>query len=291
MNICIIDIGSNTVKASIYSVIGKTHRREIAYKGNKEKLITYVDENKFMSEEGIRRLNSSLEGLLSFSEEHGCQKVFAFATASLRGVQNSEYIVESIFEKYSLHIDILSAEDEALCSLRGLLTDPEASQVKNGIMIDMGGGSTEIVLFENGKMPQINSLNFGCLSLNELSVSREELSKIIKKELLKCSYVKNSSCPLFLIGGTARAVLKIINVEKNTLSNNLRTDGIDFSYIADNMHNEKFIDFVKKVVPSRANTVFSGALAYSEIIKFIKPTAVIVSDSGVRDGYLERILP
>lgn len=291
MNICIIDIGSNTVKASVYSVIGKKHKKEIAYKGSKEKLITYVDENRIMSEEGIKRLCNSLENLLLFSNEHNCQKVFAFATASLRGVKNSDIIVEKVYNEYSLSIDILSAEEEALCSLRGLLSDPDVSQIKNGVMIDMGGGSTEVVLFENGKAPQINSLNFGCLSLNEMNASKDVLSKVINQELTKCSYVKNAGCPIFLIGGTARAVLKIINEKNKTVSNKLKKDGVDFSYIADNMHNKEFLSFVKNVVPSRVNTVFSGALAYSEIIEFIKPTAVIVSDSGVRDGYLERILP
>lgn len=291
MNISVIDIGSNTVKASIYNVIEKKHKREIAYKGNKEKLITYVDENKVMSEEGIERLCNSIERLLSFSEEHNCQKVFAFATASLRGVKNSEYIVDTVLKKYSLHIDIISGEEEALCSLRGLLSDLETSQIKNGIMVDMGGGSTEIVLFENGQLPKIQSLNFGCLSLNETNMSENELSEMIQEELKKCSYAKNANCPVFLIGGTARAVLKIVCESNKTSTKALRADGADFSYIVENKENEAFVNLVKNIVPTRVNTVFSGAIAYREIMKYIKPLSIVVSDSGVRDGYLERILP
>lgn len=296
MNVCVIDIGSNTVKASVYKISDKRIKTEVAFKGNKEKLITYIDSERKMSAEGINKLHSSLERLLTFSKEHNCERVFAFATASLRNVANAKEILELVYSQFGIEIDILSEEEEALCSLKGLLSDPDTSEVKHGIMIDMGGGSTEIVLFENSKSPLIKSLDFGCLSLSQNFFSegileKDKTASFIKKELLKCPYIRDANCPVYLIGGTARAALKLINIIKKQNTKTLKNDLSDFKIITDNLNSEEFISLVKKTSPQRVTTVFTGAIAYSEILKFIKPTKIFVSDSGVRDGYLERILP
>lgn len=296
MNVCVIDIGSNTIKASIYKVFKNRSREEIAYNGSKEKLITYIDENGNLNEEGIGRLNSSLSALLTFSEKYRCDKVFAFATASLRGVKNAKEILDIVLQRFDLHVEILSEEDEALCSLKGLLGDLEPSEAKSGVMIDMGGGSTEIVYFQNGKEPIIKSLKFGCLSLSENfdfedEIRVEKILSYVKNELNNCLYVKNVRCPIYLIGGTARAVLKVIN-ESNKLSlTRLKADGSDLSFIIENMKRQEFYDFVKSIIPARINTILAGTVAYREIVDFIKPSLIQVSESGVRDGYLERILP
>ena len=294
MNVCIIDIGSNTVKASVYKIISKSRRQEIAYKGSKEKLITCID-NGIMNDEGIKRLCNSLESLLSFSTEYKCERIFAFATASLRNVNNADDIIDIVENKFGVTIEILSEEDEALCSLKGLLSDFSMSGIDKGVMIDMGGGSTELVTFENGKMPKIRSMKFGCLSLIDDEFGKDNyeynIRKTVKKELEKCTFAKDIHFPVFLIGGTARAVNKILNVMDGTDKNNLRTDGMDFERIAREYNKPSFRAFLEDIVPYRQDTVVSGAIAYSEIINFIKPVSVSVSESGVRDGYLEKILP
>ena len=294
MNVCIIDIGSNTIKASVYKVLGKLRKEEIAYQGSKEKLITYIEEN-VMNDFGISRLCNSVEMLLKFSEEHKCEKTFAFATASLRNVKNAKEITDIVEKRFGLTIDILSEEDEALCSLKGLLGDFSISGVDRGIMIDMGGGSTELVVFENGKPPRISSMGFGCLSLINSEFGEpyyeDKVRKIVRQELEKCMFAKEIRYPVFLIGGTARAVIKILNALNIQNKTILRADGKDFEHIIHEYSKEYFQDLLQRAVPSRKTTVLSGAIAYSEIIKFIKPSSILVSDSGVRDGYLEKILP
>ncbi len=298
MKVSVIDIGSNTVKASIYKIYGKNRKKEIAYKGSKEMLIMHVNSNGEMSEEGVEKLFSALEKLISFSEEFDCEAIYAFATASLRKVKNSEKIKESAFHKYGIRIEILSETEEAVCSLKGLLSAPETSDVERGVMVDMGGGSTEVVLFENGKEPIIKSLKFGCLSLLGESYNDEvllkskhyDISKIVRRELDSIDFVERIGYPIFLIGGTARAVLKVRKYYKPTIKT-LRADGSDFKFIFENSESPEFLNFLNNVIPDRKRTVISGALAYYEIVNFIKPEKILISDSGVRDGYLEKILP
>ncbi|MBE6700763.1 MAG: hypothetical protein E7582_02600 [Ruminococcaceae bacterium] len=300
MNVCVIDIGSNTIKATIFSISKNRTKKTLSFKGHKAKLGLYkahTEDGVYLSGEGILVLCESVSDLISFAEKHNCDSVYAFATASLRGLLNAQEILDLLFEKYSLKVEILSGKDEALYSLKGLLSDEDTYNVKSGVMIDMGGGSTEIVYFDSGKTPKIVSLPFGCLNLYEEYVkdtipTDEEILKIenhVQKELKNCTFIKGINEPVFLIGGSARAVLKIVKTCVNR--DKLRSDSGDFTLVIDKMREEDFFNNAEKLIPGRTTTVTTGAVAYRTILNFIAPSSVTVSLSGVREGYLEKILP
>lgn len=300
MNVSVIDIGSNTVKATIFSLLENKKRTVIDYKGYKSKLVACVEEidgMRVMSSEGISRLNSSLKGLMDFSAMHSCERIYAFATASLRGIENTEEVLSSVKETVGLDIEILTGEEEAMCSLRGLLSDEITLGIKSGVMIDMGGGSTEVVYFSDGNEPLLKSLPFGCVSLYEKFVSGEiptaeeikAIEKYVAKELLGCQYAKNTECSMFIIGGSGRAVVKIVNGKKGNMR--LKADGSDFTAVLGRFSDKDFLASVEELIPGRSQTVCPAAVAYRTIASFVSPTSIFVSESGVREGYLEKILP
>ncbi len=300
MNVTVIDIGSNTIKATVFKINKKGVKTVLAYKGYKAKLITFiVEENgsRLLSEQGYERLEASISALIDFSCEHKAEIIFAFATASLRGVDNSAEIIKKINEKFDISIEILSGEEEAICSMKGLLTEIESADMSEGVMIDMGGGSTEIVRFANGHNPEIVSLPFGCLTLykdfvsGDLPTDKEidNIEKYVNKQLEKCNYVKELNCPTFLIGGSARAVCKVIYNDKK--NRNLRADGSDFTRVINKLRDKDFYFEAEKIIPERTKTISPSSVAYRCIVKYIKPSTILVSDSGVREGYLEKILP
>ncbi len=300
MNVCVIDIGSNTVKASIFELRKNRTAKALDYKGIKAKLVSFIDcieGKRVLSSDGEEVLNNAIQELLTFAASYSCHTVYAFATASLRGIDNANTVVSRIKERYELLIDILSGEEEAMCSLRGVLSDSDIGNVKEGIMVDMGGGSTEIVYFANGVEPTVVSLPIGCLSLYNGFVknnvpTEEEKTKIeayVSEQLERCRFIKNSSVSMFLVGGSARAVLKLVSRGSNKKT--LRADGMDFIRVTDMLSNEDFFKNADEIIPGRTTTVSPAAIAYYSIVKFSKPTSITVSDSGVREGYLEKILP
>lgn len=293
-----LDIGSNTIKISVFEKKGK-HWITTAFLGEQTGLIGYVEEAdgvRNLSDEGILALMSSLERLIAFSNEKCVEHLFAFATASLRGIGNIERIQKEVWDKFGIIIDVLSGEDEALCSLKGLLSDELCEGVREGIMIDMGGGSCEVVHFVNGLSPVITSLPFGCLSLTRDFMTfppkvdqTHKVREYVKSCFKACEFVSNLKCPVFLIGGTARAVEKLaFDVKPRSKKMMTLTD---FESIFVKMcEDERFRDTSKRLIPKRQHTVTAGASAYFELLKYISPSEIYVSESGVREGYLERIL-
>ena len=300
MNVCVIDIGSNTVKANVFSISSNGRREALDCKGCKVKLVASIAESdgkRILTDEGKRKLNDALEVLLDFSKSYLCQHVFAFATASLRNVDNASDVLCDVKTSFDLDVEILSGEEEALCSLRGLLSNDLAIGVREGIMVDMGGGSTEVVFFSNGTDPQLVSLPFGCVSLCEGFVKgnvptdseRSAIEAYVKAELSRCGYAHNRHCPMFLIGGSGRAVCKVVNGSSE--NNSLRIDGSDFLVVLDKFKEKGYFENADSIIPGRAKTVCPAAIAFRMITEFVSPSSLAVCDSGVREGYLEKILP
>ena len=278
-----IDIGSNTIKASVFEKNGM-HWKNSVYLSEQTGLVKYL-ENGILNEEGIVALCSALKKLVKFSLEHGADRIFAFATAALRSASNIEEIKKTVFCDVGIQFEVISAEEEALCSLRGLLLDERCEGIKEGIMIDMGGGSTEIVYFSNGKEPQIASLPFGCLSLTQNS---ENTSDLVLEELQACTFIKNSKIPVFLIGGTARAIAILIGYYNGR--NKTKYKISDFKLVCEKMTEDDFVNVCRNLIPKRVHTIVAGAVAMHEILKYISSDSIYFSDSGVREGYLEKIL-
>lgn len=294
-----LDIGSNTIKVSIFEKRGK-HWETVAYLGEPTGLIGYVkmeSGHRYLSEEGIEALVSALGRLIAFSEEKESEQLFAFATASLRGVENIDDIQNVVYSSYGIHLDVISGEEEALCSLRGLLSDERCEGVSEGVMIDMGGGSTEVVYFVNGREPIIRSLPFGSLSLTNGFVEQyppkeseaELISAYVSEQMTACRFVKGIGCPVFLIGGTARAASKLTYAIKPRKKEILKVSDFEMLYTK-MITDAKTRTLAETLIPKRVKTITAGAVAYFEILKYISPEEIFVSESGVREGYLERIL-
>ena len=165
---CVIDIGSNTVRLVIYQlregVLQPILNNKVA-----AGLASYVDKQNRMTPDGVRKLVSILrdfQQILSLLPD--CQ-VFPFATASLRNIQNTDYVLQEIENLCGMRVRVLSGYEEAMLDYRGATRALDRS---SGLMADIGGGSTELIFFKEGRVQAAESLPFGSLNLYRRFCSR-----------------------------------------------------------------------------------------------------------------------
>lgn len=289
----IIDVGSNTIRLTVYRVTGEDFKILFNQKVMAG-LAGYVEDNK-ITQEGIDTACNALLKFKSIVENFDIGNLLVFATASLRNVDNTDDAVRQIYNRTGINIEIVSGEEEAELDFEGATHN--IIDMNNGILVDIGGGSTELVSYGSKKIINAISIPLGSLKLYKKCVDNiiptksenEKLNKTSVKEIEKVKDIKKEKYSIICgVGGTIRAVLKLNNFMFKAPSDN-RT--ILFSNL------EKMLDILKKgeneainailkVCPDRIHTIIPGLTLLYNIAKYYSCDVIMVSSYGVREGYL-----
>lgn len=162
----IIDIGSNTVRMAIYQIHGDK-AEFIMKKKSMLGLAAYV-KNGIMERAGIDRVVEILLEFCALLTAFGIERCFSFTTAALRNAANSQEAVAAIEARTGIPLRVLTGEEEAELAFLGATHDLGAAA---GLLIDIGGGSTELVHYEGQRILEKRSLPIGSLALRTRYVS------------------------------------------------------------------------------------------------------------------------
>ncbi len=291
MNIAVVDIGSNTVKMKIYGVVDEKIN-ELYSEVNNAKLISYIKEGT-LSAEGIFLLCHIISEFKINAKAKNADIFKCFATASLRKTKNIDDIKKAVLDFCQEDIDLVSGKDEAFYSFSGVRnTMPNFPE--NTILLDMGGGSTEIVQCINGQKIGSESMDFGSLSLyldfpeNSFDCMKEHAVECFKKT--KLYPIKATDA--VLVGGTALAINKLYgHFYPDASSFNMTFERLKQMYEKLKIYNEDTVVLLTEQVPHRVTTVVSGLSALIGLFEQTGVKNITVSTCGIREGYVyEKIL-
>lgn len=167
MKQAIIDIGSNSIRLTLYETENQSFRilfREKIMAG----LAGYVENGK-LSAEGIECACAGLLTFRSILQTLEIGRVSVFATASLRNISNTEQALSVIRAATGYPVEVVSGEDEALFGYAGAMRELRPT---SGAFLDIGGASTEIVTFDEEKPDDFASFPIGSLSLYRRCVKK-----------------------------------------------------------------------------------------------------------------------
>lgn len=294
-----IDIGSNTIRLSVFN----TANDELYNLFNEKATVGLASyrENKVLTEEGIQRLIEVLrEFKYVIDNFDDIEAYYAFATASLRKIKNSDEVLKRVKDEIGMDIEILSGETEAKLSFIGAYEYVKDSS--HGVLTDIGGGSTEIVLFNHMDIIDSASIDMGSLSVfrdyvKGLFITNKERKKMDKrlKELLDAQNVERKGFDfIHALGGSARATLKLYNFVFDEHPDNLimRTDDLKslMKFMLE-MENREKMEYILKVKADRIHTLLPGLCILYRVSKYFHAEHISISKTGIREGFVyHRIL-
>lgn len=167
MKQAVIDIGSNSIRLTLYAVEGRNFNilfREKIMAG----LAGYVERGA-LSGEGVARAKSALLEFKRTLELLDIHRVAVIATASLRNVTNTDQAVRELQQATGFPVTVLSGQQEARLGYAGAM---EELHLKSGVFVDVGGASTEVVAFQGGQVVDSASFAVGSLSLYRTCVKK-----------------------------------------------------------------------------------------------------------------------
>ena len=287
----IADVGSNTVRLSIYKCEGG----EIRLLMNRKVmagLAGYVRHGA-LTPEGIEVACQTLQGYRSLMDNLELPDLRVFATASLRNISNTEEAVGAVMAATGLRVDVLSGREEAELSFRGAIQN---AGLYTGLLADLGGGSTELVSYRNRAIQSACSLSVGSLSLfskyvSKLHPTKEErraIRRAVEEQLEQFVPQHPPARHICGVGGPRPAAghggppqlcpppggRGPARGAREEMLQRLKKPGRDE------------LRLLLKTVPDRIHTIIPGLLALDTIAKAYGAQTITASACGVREGYL-----
>lgn len=288
----IIDIGSNTIRMNIYEVSDGAIN-ELLSKKKTLGMSNYVEDDE-LTEKGIKKCIKVLEDYRDTLDKMHIEEVYPFGTAGIRNIKNSGEVIQRITDSTSLKIDLISGEKEADCVYRGVSSIYDAT---NCGIVDIGGGSTEIIIVEDGNVKNEISMPIGSLNLHHTYINttifpqKDEVKEIKRHIRSVLDDYKISKFPkemkFYGVGGSIRAAGEIAE-EYFRLEDDEHFSKKNVKEILDKIMEEdpELLRVILKECPDRIHTQTPGMLILNELMKELKIDSISVSSAGVREGYL-----
>jgi len=287
----IVDVGSNTIRLSIFRLSEEGGFRPLVSRKIVAGLVGY-EEGGMLSAKGEAKLCKCLREFQHIIDALETDSVHAFATASLRRVSNSAEVIARVYEKTGIALELLSGEEEARLSYLGA---QYSSPIENGIVIDIGGASVELAQVCKGKIGEVCSVPVGCLSLS-IHASRfivpqkreiKTMKATIKENLAAAKGLMKASAPtICFVGGTSRAAYRIAREMCSRDTRSLEPHEVSDIITGLSTWDTEVIQAVRFAAPERIFTLFAGLLIMQAVIQASEATTLLISKCGVREGYL-----
>lgn len=307
-NYGVIDLGSNSVRLVIFDVKdGISKKKPITCKDFRSiindkvmaGLSAYVEAGEF-TQEGIARAVDVLSGHLKRARYFNCVRTDIFATAVLRNCTNSRKAICAIEEAIGAPVNLLSARDEAHLSFTGASCD---RTIEKGTVVDLGGGSTELIRVEEGHDFDDVSIGQGSLSsyagyVEFVMPQADEVEAIERAFLERVAETpvdlrKYRAETLYGVGGSARAAAKLYAQMTGESCRPKTLTPEHFDALLDLLESNpsKFAHLAARAVPERIHTVGPGCVILSTLMQKLDARKLEICKRGVREGYLiERML-
>lgn len=167
-----IDIGSNAIRLLVNNVIEQKGKPTTFKKSALIRVPVRLGEDSFIvgeiSERTLNRLIKSMKSFDLLMQVYGVEKYMACATSALREANNGHEVVERIYKDSGIKIDIIDGKKEASIIASTDLKDL-INNDRSYLYVDVGGGSTEFTIFEQGNLVSSKSFKIGTVRiLNDL---------------------------------------------------------------------------------------------------------------------------
>ncbi len=294
MRKAVIDIGTNSTRLYVADIIGNKQSK-VTKMLSTTRLGEGILSSDRMQEIPMERTSNAVSDFVKTAKEYNAEEIYIYATAVVRESSNKEDFKKMIFLKTGIELDIIPGELEGEIAFIGASQDFLSPAV-----IDIGGGSTEVVTKENDILKALSQKTGGV----RLKERFETLSGIVDidsvKEFVKENYIEDykthtdilSAKTLIGVSGTPFTLLSLSKGIKQYEPEKVQ-NGILEKYILDNeliklakMTWEERKEYSGYFAP-RADIVVFGGCILSSFMEYYNFQELVVSDRDSLEGYLE----
>lgn len=306
-HIAALDLGSN----SFHILIAKVEAGEIAFVYREKQPMRVSDERGEYDYAISRKKISEAVDLIKYFKgvaDKYSAEIFAVATSAIREAKNRTEFIQEVSNQTGISVQIVTGEEEAELALLSLQYSFKKLPSRY-LLFDLGGGSTEFIFVENGRIEKKFSIPIGAVrytnkfsTLHDGNINLAEgLTVLAKKEI---SLVKEFASSFqfekcYGMGGTVSAISMMI--EKNVFKRDVKYEqlrGYNFSInelrkVISIVEAAKDISGKKKIAgleETRADIVMAGLLIVKTFFEELKIDSITFAWTGLREGIIMKAI-
>ena len=280
-----IDIGSNAIRILISNVIQTEDKSVYFQKNALVRVPIRLGEDSFtmgeISKRNIKRMVKAMKAFKLLMNVHGVSEYLAFGTSALREANNGSHVIDIIKKKAGVKVEIIDGTKEAEIISNSKISDFLNTR-KTLLLVDVGGGSTEFTILNEGKNITSKSFKIGTVRLINNMVD-ERVWEQIKIWLQKHTKEFNK-ITLLGSGGNINKLIKLSKVkEGKPLS--LISLNVIYKELESLSYEERMINF--ELNPDRADVILPAARIYLKALEWSGGQNIYVPKVGLSDGMIK----
>jgi exopolyphosphatase/guanosine-5'-triphosphate,3'-diphosphate pyrophosphatase len=145
VNVAVVDIGSNSTRLLI-AEREDGHIAELVRDTTVTRLGQGVDAGGRLSDDAMQRVYETLDRYRAEIDRHNCRAAVAVLTSAVRDSANGQQFADTVRERYRLEPHVLTGDEEAGLTFLGATSERDPDDRRPTLVLDIGGGSTELVI-------------------------------------------------------------------------------------------------------------------------------------------------
>ncbi len=299
--LAIVDLGSNSARMVVERLNNDGTYTEIIREKEDTRIAQNMGPERVLKEVPIARTIAALKYFQSQYSDFE-PTVRAITTAAVRVARNQTQFLTRVKNETGIDFEVLTGDKEAYYDYLGVIT---TLAIDNGIILDTGGASVELIAVIDGQNQSAISLPFGAVTLSETfnlanEVSQRDIAAACKDILSQYEVLPwlnaHRGLPVILLGGGNRSLARMgRTILGKDIINQIHGFEMSVEMVEHIFQNLRYMsrqerEHIAGLEISRADIIISGLLPLLNLMQLIDAPRVIFSESGVREGLIAEMM-
>jgi len=308
--LAVVDLGSNSFRLVVFSShaavpggLGSWWKRtDEIYEP--VRIGAGMDETGALGEDGIARAIAAITVFAHFCEAAGLTpgEVDAVATSAIREASNSASFLQRARAASGLPVRVLSREEEARC---GYLAAINSTDLRDGAVLDLGGGSMQLVHVAGRHQLDVDSWRLGAVRMTERFLPGDEpqsakalgrLREHVLRKLERADWLAGCGARIVGVGGTVRNLAATAQRMDDVPEFGVQGFLIERAVLDELVEHLARVPVAERartpgIKPARADIVLAGAVVVQSVLEAGGFAGIEATEAGLREGvFFERTL-
>lgn len=300
--VAFIDIGTNSIRLLLVRINPNLTYTTISLQREPVRLGEGEFSNGFLRPEAIHRAIVVCKQFADMARSNDATEIIAVATSATREAKNQKHFLQFLKQATGLNVRVISGVEEARLIYLGIANGVHMDG-KTAMMIDIGGGSTELIVGDSSSYQFLDSLKLGAIRLTTQFLQNDVDEPISDKQVSTISqYIRTTAIRAIQninglefdrLYGSSGTVKNLADIAVLTTENRLRLreDTVSLPQIKDTLAYLASLPLAERINvpginPKRADIIVPGGLILQTIMEELGVEELHVSEQALHDGML-----